>query len=115
MCHAQRMGQKTRVIVDGQISDVDWIMHEGKAWLVPEWRISPDGKSMQPSRIISLALALDYKDYKKDLGEVPLVWFLTNPIPKSLLDRGVPPRGLEKVYEIREEPEIWLPKPEFSH
>lgn len=107
------MAQKTLVLVEGgEIWEIDWITHEGKAWLVPEWNLSPDDKSMQPSRIISLALA---HGIKMDLGEAPLVWFRSNPIPKSLLEHGVAPPGLEKVFEIREEPEIWLPNPDLSH
>lgn len=88
------------------------IMFEGKAWLAPDWILSPDGKSMKPLRIISLALA---HGHKMDLGEAPLAYFRSNPIPRCLIDDGVVPPELEKVFEIREEPEIWLPTPESTH
>jgi hypothetical protein len=66
------MTQKTVVIVGGDILQVDWIMHQDKAWLVYEWLLSPDGKSMRPRRIISLALA---EGYSMKLGEAPLAYF----------------------------------------
>lgn len=107
------MPRKTNIMVDNHILEIDWIMHEDKAWLVPDWLLSPDDKSMRPLRIISLKMAAGFEGYK--LGEAPLQWFQSNPIPKSLLEDGIAPPGLEKVFEIREEPEIWLPNPELSH
>jgi hypothetical protein len=107
------MPQKTHVIVDWEVRLVDWIMHEDKAWLVPDWLVSPDDRSMRPLRIISLKMAAGYEGYK--LGEAPLVWFRSNSIPKSLFENGVVPPEQEKVFVIREMPEIWLPNPEHSH
>ena len=106
------MAQKTFVMVGSAVLQVDWIMHEGKAWLVPEWILSPDGKSQRPRRIISLALA---EGHHVDLGEAPLEYFQGNPIPEYLLDCGEKPLGLEKLFEVRENPEIWLPNPDVSH
>ena len=106
------MANKTYVMVGAEILNVDWIMHQDKAWLVPEWILSPDGKSMRPRRIISLALA---DGYSMKLGEAPLAYFQSNPIPKSLLEKGELPNGLEKAFEVLEEPEIWIPNPEYSH
>ena len=107
------MANKTYVMVGPDVLQVDWIMHQDKAWLVPEWIPSPDGKLIRPRRIISLAMAAGYESYK--LGETPLQWFQSNPIPQSLLDEGKAPAGLEKLIEIREDPEIWLPNPDLSH
>ena len=107
------MPQKTFVIVDGTVLKVDWIMHLGKAWLVPEWFLSPDGKMQRPRRIISLAMAKGHESYQ--LGEAPLQYFQSSPIPKSLLDHGVKPIGLEKLIEVQEESEIWLPNPDVSN
>jgi hypothetical protein len=106
------MVKKTPVIVDGEILSMEWIMHQGKAWLVPYWLLSPDDKLMRPVRIISLAVA---HGHNMDLGELPLAYFQSNPIPKCLIDDGVVPPELEKVFEILEEPGIWIPNPEFYH
>ena len=106
------MAQKCTVLVDGSIWDIDWITHEGRPWLVNEWIPSPDGKSMRPRRIISLAIA---PGYSIQAGKELLGLFQKPLLTERLLTQGIPPAGLEKVFEVREEPEIWLPNPKYSH
>jgi hypothetical protein len=99
-------------ILDGEIHHIDWVMWEGKAWLVSSWILSPDGKSMRPARIVSMRLA---QGYHGDLGEAPLRFFEQEPISSDLLHKGLIPTGREKLYEVREAPPIDVPNPDATH
>ncbi len=105
-------GQKALIIVDNTLQRIDWIMHQGKAWLVPAWLSSPDGKMQRPLRIISLKMA---EGYRTELGEAVLQYFQKNSVPLSLLDHGEVPTGLELLFDVEEQPDIWLPAPGTAH
>jgi hypothetical protein len=100
------------LISDGKILIIDWIMHNDKAWLVPEWFLSSDKKKMQPVRIISLKMAAGHEI---KLGEAPLEFFQRNAVPASLLEKGLIPPEFEKVLDVVEAPNFWLPNPAYSH
>jgi len=45
------MAQTIRIPVGSLILDIDWINYNGRAWLVPVWIHSPDGKTRRPLRL----------------------------------------------------------------
>lgn len=97
---------KVKVLVGGQIWDIDFIEHDGRTWLVPLWSISPDGKSRRPLRLIAPRFAPGHKPAP---GPEVLAIFRQMPIPAFLLEQGVIPPELAPLIEVRENPDIWLP------
>ena len=100
---------KTAVINGGNIDLMDTIEHEGHFWLVPNWILSRNDKYIRPLRIISLQ-TIPHQDFGSvKEGEARFV--VSYPIPKSVF-LGLPPKGRENLYVIRENPEIVLPNPD---
>lgn len=97
---------KTAVINGSTIDLMETIEFEGSFWLVPQWVLSRGDKYIRPLRIISLATIphqrVDGPDYQ---------FVVNSPIAKGVL-LGHPPKGQEKLYVIRENPEIVLPNPD---
>ena len=104
--------EKIVIIVDGQIEKIDTIDFEDRIRLVPNWRESPDRRTMKPLRIIGLAFAEGYS-MKIERADA-LKMFQAVTITKALLN-GLVPEGLEKLFEVRENPEISLPNPSALH
>jgi hypothetical protein len=106
---AQNKIFKTMLIINGEIHSMDTIAHGGGFWLVPEWLVSPDGKSMSPLRIISLATIPHHGPFGS-ASEFSVIY----PLPKSLF-RGVTPPGKEGQFEIVEAPGIIFPNLDALH
>ena len=97
---------KTAVPVGGNIELMDTIFHEGKYWLIPDWQLSVDDKYIRPLRIICLS-TIEHRD----VGAPNYRFAIARQLPKGVL-LGHPPLGQEKLFEIRENPEIMLPNPD---
>ena len=106
------MAESLKIICDGEVLEVDWINHDGRAWLVPTWILSPDGKMQTPLRIIAPRFAPGYDPIP---GPDVLQFFQKIPVPKSLLDKGLIPKELKQLVEVRENPGIWFRNPKASH
>lgn len=101
--------EKLRIPVGSEIRDFDVIHHESRAWLVPRWLVSPDGKWLRPLRIVAPRFAPGYKPLPG--LDVLRIFEQAVLLPASLLDRGVIPPELAAVVEVRESPDISVPNP----
>jgi hypothetical protein len=93
---------KVRLIVGGDLLDVDWIDHDGKVWLVPQWNLSRDGRTMRPARIIGVVIA---PGYNLRLGPETLPLFSKMTIPPSLFHHGDLSAEEASSFEVHENPE----------
>ncbi len=102
--------QKVVILSGPNILTVDAIEHEGRAWIVPNWIVSPDKKWMKPLRIIAPRFAQGSKPIPgfEALQHI----FGAMQLPESLLERGQIPPGLAQLIEVHENPDIIVRNPD---
>jgi hypothetical protein len=94
-------------VVPGGTGQCDTIEYEGRFWLVPFWKNTPDGRWRSPARIIPLD-QLAHQDVRgSPFGD----FVLTEGIPKALFDGDASMRGVAATMGCIENPEIRLPTP----
>jgi hypothetical protein len=107
------MGSITKTVITVELGNGGWatqsidtIEIDGCFWLVPLWTLSPDKRSMQPLRIVSMTMA-DTGAPAPDRDA-----FQGLPIPESILSEGHVPLGRARLFLVHESPDIWLPNPD---
>ena len=98
--------KKTYVPIDGTISKIDTIEHEGSLWLVPNWLDMPAQGLTMPSRLVR-PLWQGFLPYGEN-------YVLSDPIPKELVGTESPKLPVAG-YEIRELPELRFPLAGKAH
>jgi hypothetical protein len=96
------------MVSSGEIaSPMDTIEHEGKLWLVPEWKTSHDKGWRTPARIICLS---DHHLQKLDpmLG-LGADYGLIGSVPNTVL-QGLDPRPEASGFVVIEAPPIRFPR-----
>lgn len=106
----QAMAAVTRTSVTVELANGGWalksidtIEHDGGFWLVPHWTLSADRATRQPLRIVSMTMV------ETGAPAADPEAFRGMPIPESVLFDGRAPLSLERLFLIRECPEVWLP------
>ncbi len=103
------MSTISKTVVTVQLSNGGWAMREldtisrnGGYWLVPGWTPSPDGRSRQPARIVSMTMV-------ETGAPVPDVEdFRGLPIPEVILSMGTVPLSLARLFLVEELPDVWV-------
>ncbi len=86
-------------MTDGDILAIDTIEHEGKLWLVPEWRVGPAAGFERPAKLIGLdGLPIQpVSPERRTLGDQELLCRLSRETLAGETTQGL---------EIREEPAL---------
>jgi hypothetical protein len=102
---------KTRIIFAeanfGKIMPCDTIEHNGKFWLVPEWKENTTTKTRAPLRII----CLDCLPHQKTGPDDPHDFIVNTPIPSCVFE-GIKPSEEKYQFDIIEFPDISFDIPE---
>jgi hypothetical protein len=94
------------IVIEGRNVSVWVIEDDGGFWVAPDdWLPEPDGKSKRPRRIISLATGVD----RRPMGRNGLDAIRDNIVQASLLFRGQGRVGEERLFLVREAPNILVP------
>jgi len=91
----------TMVLLDGGAYPFDTIEYDGGRWIVPEWLESPDEGWSMPERIIRV----DLLPGRKAGAGSGVDFYISDPIPKTLLNGQIPPE-LEGRVVVIEHPNI---------
>lgn len=95
--------EKVYVLSDGAVLPMDAIQFEGRSWIVPTWLAPLGGSTKRPIRIIAPRLPPGVNLADPDL----LQTFLQGvQLPRALLLQGFLPPELERLVEVRENPDI---------
>ncbi|MBU1210917.1 MAG: hypothetical protein KJ587_06555 [Alphaproteobacteria bacterium] len=86
-----------------QVFKCDSILHKGRLWLVPQWRISPNRKTSSPVRIIRID-HLPHQSIDRARG-IDADFILTAPLPRTVFE-GTAPSELAQKYYVEEAPDI---------
>src|SRR5436309_1102869 len=90
------------LIIDGMVSSMDVIEHQGIFWLVPQWLDNIAAGVSMPRRIVSLATI----PHERMRGNPDFA--VSYPVPKSVFD-GTAPSEIAGKYVVIELPEILVP------
>lgn len=102
-------GGKITILSDGNILSIEWVTFEGRAWVVPQWHVSPDKQFLRPVRIIAPRFA---QGIAPPAGPDILQIFGQMQLPQTLLEQGVIPPDIAPVVEVRENPELAVRNPD---
>lgn len=105
------MAYKQIVNMGGNTVTMDVIEYEGGGWLVPQWLVSPDKKTMRPARIISLRMS----GIESPAPRVALAFFQNDIWPESLFLEGVIPPDKRQLLLVHENPDIEVPNPDVTN
>ena len=101
---------KAQFLTEDRLYEAFAIEHEGALWLVPAWRVSPNGKSMRPERMIRLD---SVPHQRMEDGGSPDI-FVNVTIPMSVVT-GQASLKEEGALEVVEDPDITVPVPVPRH
>jgi hypothetical protein len=97
---------QTLVLVEGGPRTVDTVQTDEGFWLVPQWIECPDRTAKRPLRIVSMRMGATGGPIQ---AKEALAFLLAEPMPASVLDRGVVPPERKLVYLVVENPELSVP------
>lgn len=95
--------EKMYVLSDGEVLSIDIIHFEGRSWIAPIWLAPLGGSKRRPLRIIAPRFPLGVNLNDPDLLQS---FFQGVQLPRALLQQGFLPPELERLVEVRENPEI---------
>ena len=84
------------------VLEVDTIAHDGGYWLVPSWTLSADGTMRQPVRMVSMTMA------ETGAPATEAEDFVGLPIPETVLSDGHVPLSRDRLFLVRECPDVWV-------
>ena len=99
-------------IAGPSIRMVEWVNYRNRAWLVPLWIPSHDGKWLRPVRLIAPKFAPGYSPLP---GSEVLEIFQRVTIPEALLDSLGPQVGDTPLLEVLESPPAISKNPAAGH
>lgn len=91
---------KVPVRTDKGFRQYEWVLFEDRAWILALGLVSPDGKSVQPIRLVAMRVAPGFSIDQADPAHLQA--FQGFQLPASLLEQGVIPPALERAIEVRE-------------
>ncbi len=94
---------KVYVLSDGEVLSIDAIQFEGRSWIVPIWLAPLGGSKKRPIRIIAPRFPPGVNVNDPDLLQS---FFQGVQLPRALLKQGFLPQELERLVEVRENPDI---------